>query len=75
MKITLEEVKKMDKELLLPDEAARVLGMDPNVIRESARKNPEGLGFPVIVCGGKNGTTCVRIPRRAFIAYLEGKGK
>lgn len=66
-KMTLEEIKKMDKEMLVPTIVAKVIGCDPYYISLQARKKPELLGFPVHVHGNRT-----LIPRRAFIRWMEG---
>ena len=66
-KLTLEDIKAMDREVITPDEAAQVLCCDPNWIRLSARTHPEWLGFPVVRIGSRT-----KIPRRAFIRHMEG---
>ena len=65
--MTLEDIKAMTGEIITPAVAAEVLGADPHWLRVAARTKPELLGFPVIVMGSR-----VKIPRRAFIKYLEG---
>lgn len=55
------------KFFLLPYEAARLLHCDPQLLREQAHRDPRALGFPVVVIGRR-----VRIPRAAFMDYLEG---
>lgn len=68
--MTLEEVKAIDREYLTPAQVASVLGCDPHGIRVWARECPDELGFPVIVIKHR-----VRIPRRAFIRFMEGMEK
>ena len=48
-------------------EVARILHCDPQLLREQAHRDPCALGFPVVVIGRR-----VRIPRTAFMRYLEG---
>ena len=47
--MTLAEIKAMDKDVLLPAEAAGPLGCNPHYIRVAAKKRPELLGSPVDV--------------------------
>lgn len=68
-KLTLEDVKAMDREMLTPSIVGQVIGCDPYYISVQARTEPELLGFPVSVQG-----TRTRIPRRAFIRWMEGGG-
>ena len=64
---TLEDIKQMEKEMLTPNEAAPVVGCDPQYIRILARTDPARLGFPVVVIRSRT-----KIPRRAFIKFMEG---
>lgn len=64
--MTLEEIKAMDQEIITPAIAAAVIGCNPHGIRIAARTEPQSLGFPVIVMGSR-----IKIPRRAFIRFLE----
>lgn len=66
--MTLEQAKAIDREYLIPREVADVLGCDPQWVRVAAKHHPEQLGFPVAIIGCR-----VKIPRRAFIAWMEGK--
>lgn len=63
--MTLEEIKKSDKVMLVPADIAPVLGIDAQGLRDQGRANPSALGFNVIVCG-----QCMKIPRRAFLRFL-----
>lgn len=65
--MTLNDIKAMDKEFISPAVVAQVVGCDPQSIRIQARENPDALGFPVSVQG-----TRTRIPRRAFVRWMEG---
>lgn len=67
MALTLDQIKALDRDFLLPAEAAGPLACDPQYIRAAARQNPALLGFPVIVIGNR-----VKIPRKPFINFLEG---
>lgn len=67
--MTLEQLKEMDRETITPAIAAGLLGCDPHSIRVAAHTEPESLGFPVVVMG-----TRTRIPRRAFIRFMESGG-
>jgi hypothetical protein len=66
--MTMDDLKRVDREWLLAREVAPVLGTDPHSIRVAARMAPERLGFPVCLVGSR-----VRIPKKPFIQYLEGK--
>ena len=65
--MTLDEMKEMDREYLTPMQVSKVLGCHAYGINVAAREHPETLGFPVIMVGRR-----VKIPRRAFIKYMEG---
>ena len=66
--MTLDELKSLDREYLIPREVAPFFGVDQQDIRVAARQCPERLGFNVAVIGSR-----VKIPRRAFIAWMEGR--
>ena len=66
--MTLDDIRKIDREFLTPAQVAEILGCDPQGIRVWARQRPDGLGFPVCVVGSRT-----KIPRRAFISWMEGK--
>ena len=66
--MTLDELKSSDKVMLTPADVAPILGCDPQDIRVQARQRPELLGFNVAVVG-----TRVKVPRVAFIKWVEGK--
>ena len=65
--MTLNEVRQMSKETITPAIAAKVIGCDPMYIRLVARKDPARLGFPTLCIGSR-----VKIPRLAFIRFMEG---
>lgn len=66
--MTLDDIKNMDREMLSPAIVAKVIHCNPYYITIQARTNPTALGFPVSVQG-----TRTRIPRRAFIKWMEGE--
>lgn len=66
--MTLQDLKAIDREYLIPREVAAVLGTDGQSIRVWARQCPEGLGFPTVCIGNR-----VKIPKAGFIAYMEGR--
>ena len=65
--MTLNDIKQMTKDIITPAEAAQVVGCDPQKMRLEARERPENLGFPVIIVRSR-----IKIPRVAFIKYMEG---
>ena len=65
--VTLDEVRELRTDIITPAQAAQVLGCDPAYIRVAARDAPEQLGFPVVRIGSRT-----KIPREAFVRYMEG---
>ena len=66
--MTLDDLRKVDRDWLLAREVAPILGTDPHSIRVAAKVAPGRLGFPVCIIGSR-----VRIPKKPFIQYWEGK--
>lgn len=66
--MTIDDIKKMDKEVLTPGDVAPLLGCDPNLIRHQARQDIKQLGFPASKMG-----TRIKIPKQGFIAWFENK--
>lgn len=67
--MTYDEIRASTKEILTCAEVAPVLMANPATLHLQAIERPELLGFPVIVAGRR-----VKIPRRAFIRFMEGEG-
>lgn len=69
---TLHDIAMMDKTVLIPEEAASVLGVKPQAIRLMAETSTgrEALGFPVIRLGRQT-----RIPRIPFLHYMGWEGE
>ena len=65
--MTLNEMKESTKTMLSPTDVAEVLGCAPYSINVQVRQDPAKLGFPVALIG-----TRVRIPREAFLKWMEG---
>lgn len=63
--MTLEEIKALDREYLLPREVAEVLQCDVQGLRVWSRQRPEALGFPVTIIGSR-----IRIPRIPFLRHM-----
>lgn len=63
--MTIQEIKSLDREMLIASEVAPILETDPNLIRHQAHENPALLGFPVVVMG-----TRVKIPRIPFLRFM-----
>lgn len=64
--MTLEEIRKSDKDFLTPEDVRGVLGCMPYTINVQAKEDPKKLGFPVCVMG-----TRVRIPRKGFLHWMD----
>jgi hypothetical protein len=66
---TLDEIRRCEKDILVPEDIAGLLRCDSQTINMQAKADPAMLGFPVIVMG-----TRVRIPREGFVRFCEGAG-
>lgn len=64
---SLEKLKTLDRAVITPDEASKVLQCNPQYIRMQAHADASKLPFPVICIGSR-----VKIPRLPFIAFIEG---
>lgn len=67
--MTWEEIKKSDKLILTAQDVAPILNCDPQTLRLSAREQKELIGFNCSIIG-----QTLRIPRLAFIRWMEGGG-
>lgn len=65
---TLEEIEAYPRELLNATDIADLMHMDPQDIRDQAKKDASKLGFPVITVGHS-----IRIPKRPFIKFMRGE--
>ena len=65
--MTYDEIKSSSKPMLTPADICPVLGCASYTINVQARQDASRLGFPVNVMGSR-----VRIPRLAFIRWMEG---
>lgn len=63
--MTLQEIRESEKDFLVPEEVAPVLGCKPYTINLQAKEDPGKLGFPVAVLG-----TRVKIPRQGFLYWM-----
>ena len=63
--MTLDDLKRVDREFLTPAQVAEVLGCDPQDIRVAARMAPERLGFPVSIVGHR-----IKIPKVPFLRFM-----
>lgn len=68
--MTLEDLRNMDDVFITPKIASWFLRCDPHLIRVQAKTNPAALGFPVTVLKSR-----IKIPRLAFLRYIEGRGE
>ena len=64
----LQSIRDSDTPTILPDEAAKALGVAPQSLRVAAREDPDALGFPVIHIGSRT-----LIPRAAFLRCIDGE--
>ena len=66
--MTIDEIRTSTKDMLTPSDVAPILGCHPFAINTQVKNDASKLGFPVCLIGKR-----VKIPRRAFIAWMEGK--
>lgn len=66
--MTLEEIKKTEKNWLTPSDIAPFIGSHPQTIINSARQHPELVGYPFTFCG-----TNMKISPVGFINWYEGR--
>lgn len=64
----LQEIKESNKDILTCTDVSEVLKCNPYTLHVQAQQRPEMLGFPVICMGSR-----VKIPRIAFIRFIEGE--
>lgn len=67
-RLTLDDIRAMDTPCITPEQAGRVLGINPQSIRIMAHTDPAALGYPVS-CPSAHRT---QIPRLPFLRFLEG---
>lgn len=65
--MTIEDIKKMDKEILTPRDVAPLLKCNADLIRYQAKQDIKQLGFPASKMG-----TRIKIPKKGFINWYEG---
>ena len=66
--MTLDELEKLDKEILVPTDIAPILGCSPYTINVATKNGKNPFPFPVIRMG-----TRVRIPKKPFIKAMRGE--
>lgn len=64
--MTLDEIEALPKDVLIPADVAKYLKCDPYWINCMAKKDPRGLGFPIIMIGSR-----VKIPKAGFVHYCK----
>ena len=65
--MTLEDIERMDSNVLTVKQVAEFLGKDPQIIRDQASREPRLLGFPICQAGP---SWC--IPRAGFLTWAKG---
>ena len=65
--MTLQELEKLETEVLTPNQVAPILGCQPYSINIAVRDGKNPFPFPVIRMGSR-----VRIPKRPFINFMKG---
>lgn len=69
-RLTLDQVRSLETEVLTPALAAKYLGITPYSINLAARNDPDLVGFPLFLSGNR-----VKIPKAGFISWAEGGNK
>ena len=65
--MTLQDIEKLPKEVLVPADIAPILGCTPYSINVATRDGKNPFPFPIIRMG-----TRVRIPKAPFIKFMRG---
>ncbi len=68
--MTFEEITQSDKVMLTARDVGQAIGISAERLKAQARREPKLLGFPVTVA-----CDTVRIPRKAFIAWILGSSE
>lgn len=66
--MTLEDLERLPKEMLIPADIAPILGCKPYAINVATKDGRNPFPFPVIRMGSR-----VRIPKRPFIKAMRGE--
>ena len=66
--MTLQELEKLPKEILVPADIAPILGCAPYSINVATRDGKNPFPFPIIRMGSR-----VRIPKTPFIKAMRGE--
>ena len=64
--MTLEDIEAIPKEILVADDIAPFLGVNPHHLRMQAEKDPDKLGFATIRHGQKT-----LFPKKAFVYFMK----
>lgn len=72
-RLTLEDLKAIDREMIPSTVVAKFIGCDPYELSLRARRDPDNVPFPFIVTGATG--THVMFSRHGVIAWAEGKSK
>lgn len=67
-RLTLDDIRALDRPYITPEEAGAVTGTNPHSIRIMAHTDPAALGYPVS-CPSPHRT---QIPRIPFLRFWEG---
>ena len=65
--MTLQELEKLPKEMLVPADIAPILGCMPYSINLATKDGKNPFPFPIIRMGSR-----VRIPKTPFIKFMRG---
>ena len=66
--MTLEDLERLPKEMLIPADIAPILGCKPYAINVATKDGRNPFPFPVVRMGSR-----VRIPKRPFIKAMRGE--
>ena len=67
-KVTLEDIEKLDKDMLVPTDISKYLGCCPYTINVATRDGRNPFPFPVIRLGSR-----VKIPKIPFLKAMRGE--
>lgn len=67
-KLTLEEIRRMEKDTITPEEASGPLGCTGHLLTVKCHEKPEEVKFPFLCIGNRT-----IIPRIGFLNWMEGK--
>ena len=68
MKLTIEQIRQMDKDTLTPEEASGPLGCTGFLLGRMCHEEPEKVLFPFLCVGNRT-----IIPRIGFLNWFDGK--